>query len=86
MLGPHAPGWLAQDASAQALADAVQAALAQAPEALQTALQATVAAHGFNHFSQAWDQLLSRFAPCERGPGADPHHADHNAKEPEVKP
>ena len=69
MLGPHAPQWLAHDHSALALADAVQACLAQSPEALQAALQATVAAHGFEAFAQDWDRLLSRLVQRGRRPG-----------------
>lgn len=69
MLGPHAPQWLAHDHSPLALADAVQVCLAQSPEALQAALQATVAAHGFEAFAQDWDRLLSRLVQRGRRPG-----------------
>jgi len=72
MLGPHAPQWLAHDHSALALADAVQACLAQSPEALQAQLQAALAAHGFEAFAQNWDQLLSRLVQRGSGQGAGP--------------
>lgn len=67
MLSPHASEWLAHEHSPAALADAVQACLSASPEALQAAVQATVAAHGFEAFAQAWDWLLSQLA--QRGPG-----------------
>lgn len=84
MLEPHAPGWLAHDHSPSALADAVQACLAQTPEALQAALQATVAAHGVETFAQAWDQVLSRLTQCGWGQGAD--LAMRDAQDPKAKP
>lgn len=70
MLGPHAPWLLAQDHSAQALARAVQDCWVQTPEVLQTALQATVADHGFEAFAQAWDRLLSRLVERNSVQGA----------------
>lgn len=58
MLGPHAPAWLARDSSAQALADAVQACLAQDSGSRQKALHGLVAAHSPAAFAQAWDDVL----------------------------
>ena len=84
MLGPHAPLWLAHDHSALALADAVQACLAQSPEALQAQLQATLAAHGLEAFAQDWDRLLSRLVQRGGGQGAGPDPRD--AHDPKAKP
>lgn len=84
MLAPHAPEWLACDHGPLALADAVQACLAQSPEALRVALQATVAAHGFDAFAQAWDQVLSRLSQCGRGQGAG--HVTCDVHDPKDKP
>ena len=92
MLGPHAPLWLAHNHSALALADAVQACLAQSPEALQAQLQAAVAAHGWEAFAQDWDRLLSRLV--QRGTGqcagpdtpADTPSGPHDAHDPKAKP
>ena len=88
MLGPHAPLWLAHDHSALALADAVQACLAQSPETLQDQLQATVAAHGFEAFAQDWDRLLSRQVQRGGGQGAGPDKPSgpNDAHDPKAKP
>lgn len=84
MLGPHAPQWLAHGHSAQALADAVQACLAQSPEALQLSIQSTVAAHGFEAFAQGWDQVLSQCAQSGWAKGAG--IAKQEAHDPKAKP
>jgi glycosyltransferase involved in cell wall biosynthesis len=92
ILGPHALQWLAQDHSALALANAVQACLAQSPEALQAALQATVATHGFEAFAQAWDRVLSRLVQRGWGQGAGPdtsidtHPGPSDVQDPRAKP
>jgi hypothetical protein len=71
-----------------ALADAVQACLAQSPEALQAQLQATVAAHGFEAFAQDWDRLLSRQVQRGGGQGAGPDKPSgpNDAHDPKAKP
>ncbi len=92
MLGPHAPLWLAHNHSALALANAVQACLAQSPEALQAQLQATLAAHGLEAFAQDWDRLLSRLVQRGEGQGAgsdtrtDTPSGPHDAHDPKAKP
>lgn len=67
MLGRCAPQWLSQDSSPEALANAVQACLAQPTKAQQVALAQLQAAHQMASFAQAWDQLLRQLVQRHQG-------------------
>lgn len=67
MLGTLAPGWLAQDDSPAALAEAVQRCLAQAPDVQHAAIDRLRDQHRLETFAQAWHQLLTRV--MQRSPG-----------------
>jgi glycosyltransferase involved in cell wall biosynthesis len=60
MLGTPAPLWLAHDDSPEALAEAVQRCLAQAPADRHAAIDRLQGQHRLGNFVQAWDELLTR--------------------------
>ncbi len=63
MLGSVTPGWLANDDSPDALAQAVLRCLAQAVPDRQAAIDHLQAQHRLETFVQAWDQLLAGGRP-----------------------
>jgi glycosyltransferase involved in cell wall biosynthesis len=59
MLGQHAPSMIARDATAQALAEAVQALAASDPAELSKEIAAVNADHDPQAFIAQWDELLT---------------------------